>query len=96
MPNEIPTETNRKDSETGIGASAKQMDFMQFLIGAVIVVLLAGLCGCLIAVGIGWEVSDASKQATYEDLKDQVTAQNAKIDLLIQETTLLNKINTIK
>lgn len=51
----------------------------------ILVVLGLGFITLLVTV-IGF-VEDANrfKAASYEDLKDQITAQNAKLDLLIQE-----------
>lgn len=55
------------------------------IIYLVIIVLFVGMMLSAIGVGAVLESYLASRQATYEDLKDQVTAQNAKIDALTDE-----------
>jgi hypothetical protein len=78
---EIPKIESESPADGGITANA--WSWMQFLIGAIIVALFIGFVAAMIAVGVAWEASTAAKQATYEDLKDQVVAQNSKMDLII-------------
>ena len=63
----------------------------EVIIGIVVVLTIATIAS-LIAVG-GMIVNyEAERQATFQDLKDQVTAQNAKIDAL---TNVISKQETI-
>ncbi len=67
------------------GGQLNIIKIVQDIVIGVIVVLLVGFAAAFIAVG-GMIVNyEAERKAVFENLKDQVTAQNAKMDLLIQE-----------
>ena len=71
---------------TDIADLKKSAERHEQLIYLVIIVLFIGVVLALIGTGTVLESYLASKQATYEDLKDQVVTQNSKIDLLIRES----------
>lgn len=73
---------------------AKDMNRMSLITVGVIIVLFIGLAASFITVG-GMIVNyEAERQTTYEDLKDQVTTQNAKIDALTQAVDTLSSKST--
>ena len=65
-------------------------DYFQWLIGAVVFVLFVGFAAVFIAATAMLIESYKFKGSAYEDLKDKVIEQSAKID------TLTNEINRQK
>lgn len=80
-----PDIENQPDEQSGLLRSQK---VIKDLIIGVVIVLLIGLVGVLIATGAILESYLASKQATYEDLKDQINQQTMKIDALYNQCYL--------
>jgi hypothetical protein len=70
------------------GQSQLNKLFQDIILG-VIIVMFIGFAGAFIAVG-GMIVNyESQRQATFEEMKDQVTAQNAKIDNLSTKIEIL-------
>ena len=93
MPNILPPIPpngieNKPSAQEGVSPSQKMM---QDIVFAVVIVLLVGVAGSLIAVGAMLQSYLASKQATYEDLKNQVLLQNFKIDILSDNLNTFTK-----
>ena len=78
MPPEAPGVPATSQPSDVTGPSKTEFDALKYIIYGILIVVGLGF--------IGFEVQSFSASATaFQDLKDQVTAQNAKMDLLIQE-----------
>ena len=90
MEQDPPKTTNPNASDQrGVGA---EMDHLKTIMYAVLIVLGVGFIGALIAVGAMLQSYLASRQATFEDLKDKVLEQNVRMEVLINQVTeSLNK-----
>ena len=69
----------------------RQFNLMRFVIYGVIIVLFVGFAGVFVAVGSVLQNYLANKQATYQNLVNQVNAQNTQIQLLTQEVRQLRQ-----
>ena len=73
-----------------IGKHGSQIGVMNWIVVALVLVLFIGFAGMFSATGaVLWDAWH-SKAASYESLRDEVQAQNAKIDTLSKEIHGLN------
>lgn len=78
--------------ESVSGATKADVDLLKYLMVGVIIVLFTAFVGIFISFIQQSIDAQAQKQATYEQLKDRVTEQNIKIDLLSKQVeSLINK-----
>lgn len=81
---------------TNFSKLSKRVEELNVLMIAVVIVLLIGFATMFIAVFGIFRDSQAEKQATFQNLKNQVQSQNDKIDALtkaINEQKTLQKTN---
>lgn len=82
---------NITDKFADVKSDIKRLNWV--MVGVVVVTI--GLVLTLVFALGGMLTSNmAEKQASYEDLKDQVTTQNAKIDALTQAVNTLSSKST--
>lgn len=65
--------------------SKAEFDFLKFLTIGVIIALFIGFATVFVAVGVMWLNSIATRSATYQNLVNQITVQNTKMDFLLKE-----------
>ena len=69
-------------------ASKQEVDLLKLLLAGVVIVLFVGFISVLITASITlgalWQESIATRSATYQNLVNQVTEQNTKMDFLIE------------
>ncbi len=77
-------------------ALENRVEQINTLMIGVVIVLLVGFAGTFVAAATMLVDSFNNKQATYQDLRDKVQEQNAKIDELtqtLQKSTTIPKTN---
>jgi len=65
--------------------TTKRLDRLDYLMGAIIVVLLVGFVTMFIAVFGIFRDNESASQATYQNLVNQVQTQNAQIQVLTNQ-----------
>jgi hypothetical protein len=88
IPNQDPVSNNVAIDQSG--GIEKRIDFLNLIMIGVIVALFIGFAGAFVAVGTLVYTACIDRITTYQQLMDQVQAQNDKIDILMQERSSQN------